>query len=456
LVQIFSVQTARRSSERSKHYRYEADCRRVPKLRPQTKWPLALPLMLGAALVSSCSFLGVKQEVKELSVHGLITVQVTPVVESAPTYALAWTEVASGTNEMIGFQPVGTNGLAVFLLRQDRSYNLGAFTDLNHNGAYDGGEPVAYVKNVRPASLVDDGPQSKPVPLHLSPTNGLPPGQSAALPRENPDLGDALPVVLGEIANLDDTKFSAEVGEMGMWKPYNFIIQYGFGIYFLEPYDRHKLPVLFINGISGSPQDWRPVMEKLDRKKYQVWFVYYPSGIRLDKTANGLATALLLLKQRHGFDRMAVVAHSMGGLVSRGAIQRAVKQAGTNFIPEFFTASTPWDGQASATLAVEHLDYPVPSWRDMAPGSAYLREIMSHPLPPGTRHDLMFSYQSSGGLGLPADNDSVVGVASELFIPVQEQAATVFGLHLDHMKILKSPITLRRIEMFLPLAPETK
>ena len=92
----------------------------------------------------------------------------------------------------------------------------------------------------------------------------------------------------------------------------------------------------------------------------------------------------------------------------------------------------------------------------MAPDSAYLREIISHPLPPGTRHDLMFSYQSSGGLGLPADNDGVVSVASELYIPVQETAATVFGLHLNHVEILKSPITLRRIEMFLPPVPETK
>ncbi len=422
---------------------------------PTIWWRVPLALAI-AALVSSCSLLGVKQEVKNLSAHGIITVQVTPVVESAPTYALAWIRAASGTNEMIGFQRVGTNGFAVFLLRQNRTYGLAAFTDRNGNGAYDGGEPVAYVKNLRPTPLTTDGPRNQPVPLELSPTNGLPPGQRAELPRENPNLGDALPVVLGEVAHLDDPKFSAEVGELGMWKPYDFISQYGFGIYFLEPYDPRKLPVLFINGISGSPQDWRPVMERLDRKKYQVWFVYYPSGIRLDKTANGLATALLLLKKRHGFNRMAVVAHSMGGLVSRGAIQRAVKLAGTNFIPEFFTVSTPWDGQPSAKLAVEHLDYPVPSWRDMAPGSDYLREITAQPLPPGTRHDLMFSYQSTDGVGLPPDNDSVVGVASELFLPVQERAATVFGLHLSHMEILKSPVTLRRIEMFLPYALKAK
>jgi len=414
----------------------------------RSKWQYALPLLLGMGLVSSCSLLGVKKEVKQLAAHGLITAQVNSGGTAAHVYALAWVAAAKGTNEMIGFQPVGSDGVALFLLLQARTYNIGAFADLNDNGTYDGGEPVAYIKNLHPTALGETAARAPSVQLRLSPTNGLPPGQTAVL-QENPELGEALPVALGEIANLDDPKFSAEVGEMGMWKPFDFILRHGFGIYFLEPYDPHRLPVLFVNGISGSPQDWRSAMEKLDRKKYQAWFAYYPSGIRLDKAANGLATGMLLLKQRHGFNQLAVVAHSMGGLIARGAIQRAFKQSGTNFVPEFFTVSTPWGGHEAAESGVKHLRYPVPSWRDMAPGSDYLKEILSQPLPPGTRHDLMFSFQHSEGIGLPPDNDGVVGVASELFEPVQTQAASVFGLHLGHMEILNSPITLRRLEQAL-------
>ncbi len=411
------------------------------------KWWPVLPLILGAGLVSSCSLLGVKREVKQLAAHGVISVQVGSSNRSVPTYALAWV-AAKGTNEMIGFQPVGADGVATFLLLQKQTYNVGAFADLNNNEVYDGGEPVAYVRNLQPTPLTATDVRARPVALYLSPTNGLPPGQTAVL-LENAELGDALPVALGEIADLDDRKFSAEVGEMGMWKPYNFILRHGFGIYFLERYDPHRLPVLFVYGISGSPQDWRAAMEKLDRRRYQAWFAYYPSGIQLDKAANGLAAAVLHLRQRYGFERMAVVAHSMGGLVSRGAIQRAVKQTGTNFICEFFTVSTPWGGAAAAESAVKHLKYPVPSWRDMAPGSEYLREILSHPLPSGTRHDLMFSFRHSNRIGLPPENDGVVGVASELYEPVQAQAATVFGLPLGHMEIPNSPITLQRLEQFL-------
>jgi len=206
---------------------------------------------------------------------------------------------------------------------------------------------------------------------------------------------------------------------------------------------------LFVYGISGSVQDWRGILDKMDRRKYQPWLAFYPSGLRLDRSANGLGNALLLLRRRYGCQHIDVVAHSMGGLVSRGAIQRAVVTAGTNFVPHFITISTPWGGHQAAELAVKHLDFPVPSWRDMAPGSEYLKEIFSKPLPTGTRHDMLFSYKSSGGFGLPDENDGVVAVQSELLPEVQEQAASVLGLYESHMGILVSPITLRRIEQSL-------
>ena len=256
-------------------------------------------------------------------------------------------------------------------------------------------------------------------------------------------------MTLGEIADLNNPKFSSAAGELGMWKPFEFVQRYGFGIYFMEPYDPKRTPVLFVYGISGSPQDWRTILEKMDRRKHQLWFCLYPSGIRLDKAANGLSSAILLLKQRYGVKQIDVVAHSMGGLVSRGAIQRAVSLAGTNFIPHLVTISTPWGGHQAAELAVKHLDFPVPSWRDMAPGSDYLKEILNQPLPTGTRHDLLFSYKSSSSLSLPSENDGVVAVPSELLPQVQEQAASVLGVFQDHMGILASPITLQRVEQSL-------
>ena len=409
----------------------------------------ALLLALSSCVLCSCSLVRLRQSVKQHNASGVIAVKITNPSSTATNYALALSKSRAGSNEMIGFQVVGPDGVALFLLQLKHTYSVAAFTDVNGNGTYDGGEPAQMVRNVRPTPFAEATNRAPILTLTLSTQNDLPRGQKIVLPRENPKLGEALPVSIGKIANLDDPKFSVEVGEMSMWQPYKFIEQEGFGIYFLEPYSPNKIPVLFVYGIGGSVQDWRTILQKMDRKKYQLWFYQYPSGFHLDKSANALANSLILLKQRYGFERMDIVAHSMGGLVSRGAIQRAANLARTNFVMHFISISTPWGGHELAQRGVKYLNYPVPSWQDMVPGSAYQQEILSKPLPAGTRYDLIFSYKSSSGFGLPNENDGVVSLQSQLVPQVQQEAASVFGLHEEHKAILDSPLTLRHIEELL-------
>jgi hypothetical protein len=409
----------------------------------------ALLLALIACLLCSCSLLRLRQSVKQHNAHGVIALKVSNLSDTATNYALALSRDGTGTNEMTGWQVIGADGLALFLLRLGRTYAVGAFSDLNGNGTYDSNEPAQLVRNVHPTPLAEADKRAELLNLTLTTNNDLPRGQKIVLPRENPELGEALSVSIGEIADLDQPKFSVAVGETSMWQPYEFIQQRGFGVYFLEPYSSKRIPVMFVYGIGGSPQDWRTILEKIDRKKYQPWFYQYPTGFRLDKSANALASSFVLLKQRYGFEHMDVVAHSMGGLVSRGAIQRAAILAKTNFVARFISISTPWDGHGAAKYGVKHLNYPVPSWRDMAPGSAYLKEILSKPLPDGTRYDLIFSYKSSGAMGLPDENDGVVSLESELVPQVQEEAEGILGLHENHTAILNSGVTLRHIEKLL-------
>lgn len=410
---------------------------------------ILLPLVICGLLTASCALLGLKENVKQIEAHGVIAVQVTMPPATAPTYALALT-AAKGTNEMIGFQQVADGGMAVFLLQQDRDYAVGAFTDLNGNQQYDGGEPVDLIRNIRPTPLRDKT-RTEGLRLRLSATNGLPRGQSFALPAENPDLGEALPVALGEVIKLEDPRFSAESGELGLWKPYEFLQRQGMGVYFLEPYQPEKIPVVFVYGMAGSFQDWKPLLGALDRKKYQPWLFYYPSGLALDKSANALATGLTVLQKRHGFPRLCVVAHSMGGLVSCGAIQRlpGVADGQGTFVTHFVSISSPWGGHEAAAKGAEHLRYPAPSWKDMAVGSPYQKSLVSQPWPESTRYDLIFSYKSSGGFGLPDENDGVVSLESQLVIPIQKRASSVLGLHFDHTGILSSPVAWQRVEKCL-------
>jgi pimeloyl-ACP methyl ester carboxylesterase len=411
--------------------------------------PSRLLLALSVCLLCSCSLVRLRQSVKQHNASGVIAVKVTNPSTTATNYALALSKGHAGSNEMIGFQVVGPDGLALFLLHLGHTYSVAAFTDLNGNGIYDGGEPAQMVRNVRPTPFAEASNRAPILTLTMTTSNALPRGQKIVLPRENPKLGEALPVSIGKVANLDDPRFSVEIGEMSMWQPYKFIEQEGFGIYFLEPFSPNKIPVLFVYGIGGSAQDWRTILQKLDRKKYQLWFYQYPSGFRLDKSANALANSLILLKQRYGFEQMDVVAHSMGGLVARGGIQRAANLAKTNFVAHFISISTPWGGHEAAGRGVKYMNYPVPSWQDMVPDSAYQKEILSKPLPLGTRYELIFSYKSSSGFGLPDENDGVVSLQSQLVPQVQREAASVFGLHEDHKEILNSPVTLRHIEEIL-------
>jgi pimeloyl-ACP methyl ester carboxylesterase len=171
---------------------------------------------------------------------------------------------------------------------------------------------------------------------------------------------------------------------------------------------------------------------------------HYPGGLRIERSARALLGALSAARRDHGAHDLLVVAHSMGGLVARRAIQRADAAAASGRVPRFVTISTPWGGHEAATMGVSHLAYPVPAWHDMEPDSEFLRSLLATPLPAGTRHDLIFGFHSTGGIGLPDDNDGTVGVASQLVPAVQLAAHSVFGLPLDHAAILASPETARR------------
>jgi pimeloyl-ACP methyl ester carboxylesterase len=128
--------------------------------------------------------------------------------------------------------------------------------------------------------------------------------------------------------DLDDEAFGPAAGPYGLWEIMNFLNDGITGIYFMEPFDPDRIPVLFVHGISGYPQEFSALIDELDRDRFQPWFYFYPSGFALDGLSGHLATLLERLHVRHDFDEFAIVAHSMGGLVSRGAILKYREETG--------------------------------------------------------------------------------------------------------------------------------
>lgn len=134
------------------------------------------------------------------------------------------------------------------------------------------------------------------------------------------------------------------------------------GLYLIEPYQPGKIPVVFIHGLMSSPNTWVQMINSLKndpmiRKRYQFWFYSYSSGVPVLASAGDLRKALLAAREELGttpealanFDKMVLVGHSMGGLVTRTLLQDD-----PHYILEQITHRT-WD-ELCAELSPEELE----------------------------------------------------------------------------------------------------
>jgi pimeloyl-ACP methyl ester carboxylesterase len=320
------------------------------------------------------------------------------------------------------------------------TYRLAAFEDVNRDFAYEPGvDPSALLRGGQAITVEGDTiVEDLDIDLHEAGRERIPFVFSSV------DTGDAgqrslADFHLGEVTRMDDPRFSDENARRGLWQPADFLRDVGAGVYFLEPYDPHKTPVLFVHGALGQPRNFATLISRLDRNRFQPWLVFYPTAVRLETTVLALDRWTQYLYVQYQYPRMAVVAHSMGGLVARAFVNRAVAAADGRGegIRLFFTMSTPWDGHAAAQSGVDRAPVVAPSWYDMAPGSPFLRTLLDPELPPGVPHDLLFSY-AGGSRRMREANDGTVSIASQLDPRMQAHARRVRGFNESHTSILES------------------
>jgi pimeloyl-ACP methyl ester carboxylesterase len=244
---------------------------------------------------------------------------------------------------------------------------------------------------------------------------------------------------LGTIVDIGDARFSEENAKLGLWDPLRFLLEVGAGVYFLEEYDPDKIPVLFVHGALGHPANFKSLVGALDRDRFQPWLAYYPTAPRLERSAQMLLRALGTLQVKYQFSQMILVAHSMGGLVTRAALNYAVRDASAVRVvhaPAFVSISSPWNGHPAAAKGVERSPVVAPYWEDMAPGSPFLTNLSQTALPPECQHSLLFGYGGDSGSHA---TDGAVLVSSQLSMPIQLQAAHVLGFNETHVGILHNP-----------------
>ena len=142
------------------------------------------------------------------------------------------------------------------------TYGLVAFKDVNADGVYQPGEPFLPVDASHLVTCDSSHPQTE-LALFI-PTEGrsrvegkidfmkFQARSSSAQLQQT--LGAATEYVV--VNTLEDPRFRDEHAAESLWRPYDFIFDVGPGVYFLEPYDARKIPVLFVHGINGTPSNF--------------------------------------------------------------------------------------------------------------------------------------------------------------------------------------------------------
>ncbi len=257
----------------------------------------------------------------------------------------------------------------------------------------------------------------------------------------------------GSLSRLEDPTFAPNLVNAGVWMPWRFRRAAGAGIYFLDSHDASKIPVLFIHGMYGSPRDFRYLISRLERARFEPWFYYYASGDDLSSTVEHLLHEMDALCAHYNVRSLIIVAHSMGGLIAREFVLRT-SESHCSAVPVLVTLSTPWHGHRAAAIGSLFWPDAVRSWHDVATRSTYLEGLfttkagMRRRLPVSTEHHLLASVGRDNKRGADLD-DGVVTVASQLRDAACEDSYRIYRFEETHVGILNSAAVAESINRAL-------
>ena len=398
------------------------------------KITLILYLLTLSSIIAGCSFSKLKKDLKEqerlVKIEGEVTVKTTT---QAPIIVALLTDDPLQPR-LISYRIMRTPGHFTFSAKPD-IYHIIAYEDRNRDQRFQADERVG---RSEPIKLTETGARYDNLIVKI------PDWPDQELIRKIKDIRDRGKIDLinsrshqGKIVALDDPAFANQFVAMGLWQPLKFMREVPCGIFFMKEYEAAKTPILFIHGINGSPLFFKYLIGNLDRTRFQPWLAYYPSGVKLDLIDEYLYSLLEELHTRHNFKSIQIVAHSMGGLVSRALINLQTKKSDDIFISRLITISTPWAGHGAARMGLKYAPAAIPVWNDVVPGSEFLKNLFSPALPATIPHYLLFSYRGKSRFA-DGNSDGVVTIASQLRPEAQNNAVLVRGFDEDHTSILKS------------------
>ncbi len=326
--------------------------------------------------------------------------------------------------------PGPVNAYEIFLL--EGNYDLYFFADIHpQNGSFEASEMIGPTSgnsvkvtntDVR-NSLISEGPAFS---LDLDhPTNSD--LNIRRKVREKPYVFD-----------ITDEFFNEKYGKIGFEDPGRFLAFTQRHFFALEEFDSNKTVVLFVHGAKGTPKDFEYLVERLDRKRFQPWFYYYPSNLPLDKLGALLADGIGSERSAFRSSRLIVVAHSMGGLVALSALNELCDNGVPPYLKGFISFVSPYGGVEGAKNA-KRLPVKIPCWIDTATDSPFLIEKI-YPGKAITRIPFYLFFGWKTG----ESSDGKITLNSQLDKRVHFYASKSYGFNTMHENILNDPESRRQ------------
>jgi len=346
-------------------------------------------------------------------------------------------------NELVDSTHVARVGTHYGLNLPEGQYDLLVLADQDQNGTYSQSEVVGRHQIIIEVATYPERVVNS-VDLRLSEME--PAGWIINIPvPEIAQLQESLFFPKGTIRSLDDPLFGSDMAALGMYEPAAFVEQAPTMFYALEE-DFYKVPVVFVHGIGGSAREFAAIVDQLDRQRYKPWFFYYPSGGDLAQLGKlfydiFLSGTVISLSDMP----VVIVAHSMGGLVVREALNKYRGAKRESRLELFITIASPMGGHPAAAVAVKRSPLVLPSWRALSPDSRFINRLYRNPLPPQVRYQLLYTYGNPGSLKLGENSDGVVPLSSQLHAAAQRESTEQFGFNSSHTGVLKDENAIRYV-----------
>jgi triacylglycerol esterase/lipase EstA (alpha/beta hydrolase family) len=316
-------------------------------------------------------------------------------------------------------------------------YRLVVFADKDDNNVFDhsevvGRKTILLNKSTAPEKVLGHSDIQLEQSLQISWAESIP------LPAI-PEPKTSLFFPKGSIRSLDEAIFDKGLATLGMYEPASFLERAPNMFYALEEDLGYKIPVVFVHGMDGTPRSFKPIIDRLDRERYKPWIFYYPSGADLNQLAEFFYRIFLSGDAIPLGDMpMIVVAHSVGGVVVREALNKYENNRDENKIELLVTIASPLGGSDAAASGEKHGLIVLPAWRDLNPDNDFIKQLYRKPLPEFVHHQLLYAYRNDKAVKLGENSDGSVALSSQLHPPAQQQSDDQFGYNSTHSGILKN------------------